>query len=951
MSPSNEQLATELLELVSRVARELHPQRPKPSVSLDSDLDSEVGLDSLARVELSARIEEAFKVTLEEETAFSAQSPRDLLAAFIPGAQVERIQVVAPTERAVPQEQAAPAHDATNLVDMLTWHCEANRDREHIRLFSDDGNDKTLSYGQLYDKALGVAAGLAARRVEPGQRIALMLPTGEAYFVAFYAALLAGLVPVPIYPPARRSQLEEHLRRQGSILRDASVAALITNDEAVVVARLLASQIESLHTVSTVDELMGAPTVPAYHARGSDLAFLQYTSGSTGDAKGVMLTHDNLLANVRADGLGLGVTPRDVFVSWLPLYHDMGLIGAWLGSLYHGIPLVIMSPLQFLSRPHRWLQAVHRYGGTLSAAPNFAYELCVRRIRDEDLTGLDLSMWRQSLNGAEAIAPDTLRAFNDRFAPYGLRSTAVLPVYGLAECAVGLTFSNLGHEPVIDVIDRSLLNTSGKAVPVDMAQSGAFEVVGCGYPLPRHEIRIVDERDSEVPERVQGRVQFRGPSSTPGYFEAPDKTRQLVRDGWHETGDLGYTAGGQLFITGRSKDLIIRAGRNIHPMELESAVSQCEGVRGGRVAAFGVADTRSGTERLVLLVETRWRKAADLKPLRDQINELGVRLAGGAPDDIAFAPPGTILRTSSGKVRRGACRDLYLKGHIGRSSRPAWMQIALLGVGGIVPQTKRLLRFLGEQSWAWLAWLCLGAGAVTVFIGMFLPFGLTSRWRLAHTVAKACFSVLGLRLDVDGTSNLAASEPKQGRRRLFVANHQSYIDGFVLTAAMRQPVGFLVKAEIAAIWPAKFVLQRLGASFVRRQNASHALTDLRDSVETGNATAPLFVFVEGTFTRNPGVLPFHLGAFVTACEMHADVYPVAINGTRSVLRDGTWLPRRGDIRIRLGAPISAPNETSKGEAASGWHEAIALRQSVREWIVDNVDEPDLVNESNRPPNA
>ena len=292
---------------------------------------------------------------------------------------------------------------------------------------------------------------------------------------------------------------------------------------------------------------MGAPTVPAYHARGSDLAFLQYTSGSTGDAKGVMLTHDNLLANVRADGLGLGVTPRDVFVSWLPLYHDMGLIGAWLGSLYHGIPLVIMSPLQFLSRPHRWLRAVHRYGGTLSAAPNFAYELCVRRIRDEDLTGLDLSMWRQSLNGAEAIAPDTLRAFNDRFAPYGLRSTTVLPVYGLAECAVGLTFSNLGHEPVIDVIDRSLLNTSGKAVPVDMAHSGAVEVVGCGYPLPRHEIRIVDERDSEVPERVQGRVQFRGPSSTPGYFEAPDKTRQLVRDGWHETGDLGYTAGGQLF--------------------------------------------------------------------------------------------------------------------------------------------------------------------------------------------------------------------------------------------------------------------------------------------------------------------------------------------------------------------------------------------------------------------
>ena len=950
MSQSNEQLAAELVELVSRVATELHPQRPTPRVTLDSDLDSEVGLDSLARVELGARVEDAFKVTLDEGTAFSARSPRDLLAAFISGGQVERLEVVPPTERAISQEQATPAHDANNLVDVLTWHCEANRDREHIRLFADNDSDKTLTYGQLYDKALGVAAGLAARGVESGQRVALMLPTGEDYFVAFYAALLAGLIPVPIYPPARRSQLEEHLRRQSSILRDASVSALITNDEAVVVARLLAAQIETLHTVSTVLQLTDVATAPAYRARGSELAFLQYTSGSTGDAKGVMLTHDNLLANVRADGLGLAVTSRDVFVSWLPLYHDMGLIGAWLGSLYHGIPLVIMSPLQFLSRPQRWLHAIHRYGGTLSAAPNFAYELCVRRIRDADLTGVDLSTWRQSLNGAEAIAPDTLRAFNERFAPFGLKRTTVLPVYGLAECAVGLTFSSLGREPVFDVIDRSALNTSGKAVPTDMAELEALEVVGCGYPLPLHEVRIVDDRDSEVPERIQGRVQFRGPSSTPGYFKASGKTRQLIRDGWHETGDLGYTAGGQLFITGRSKDLVIRAGRNIHPMELESAVSQCEGVRGGRVAAFGVPDTHSGTERLVLLVETRWRREADLEPLRNQINELGVSLAGGAPDDIVFAPPGTILRTSSGKVRRGACRDLYLNGQIGRGSRPAWIQIALLGVRGVVPQTKRLLRFLGERGWAWFAWLCLGAGGVTVFLSMLLPLKLTSRWYLAHTVAKNCFKLLGLPLYVDGRSNLPVDDPSQRRRRIFVANHQSYLDGFVLTAAMRQPVGFLVKAEIADIWPAKFVLQRLGASFIRRQNASHALTDLRATAESADNTASLFIFVEGTFTRNPGVLPFHLGAFVTACEMQADVYPIAINGTRSVLRDGTWAPRRGDIHVRIGPPMSAPIQASSNDAAPGWHEAISLRKLVRNWIVKNVDEPDLVNESNKPPN-
>ena len=409
---------------------------------------------------------------------------------------------------------------------------------------------------------------------------------------------------------------------------------LITNDDAKAVARLLTSHIDSLRHVFSVGELERARHACDVVTRsGDDTAFLQYTSGSTGDPKGVILTHANLLANIRGDGRAMAAESGDVFVSWLPLYHDMGLIGAWFGSLYHAPKLVIMSPLTFLSRPERWLWAIHRYRGTLSAAPNFAFDLCVRRIDDAAIAGLDLSHWRLVANGAEAISPDTLTAFCERFRPYGFRDEAMLPVYGLAECSVGLTFSPLGRAPRIDEIDRERLATRGRAEPAaaDLDPARRLRIVACGLPLPQHEIRVVDDSDRELPERCEGRLQFRGPSATSGYYRNPEKTAALVRDGWLETGDLAYIAGGELFVTGRSKDLIIRAGRNLYPSELEHVVGEIDGIRNGCVAVFGSPDPDSGTERLVVVAETRRRRDEQHDDLRQAINAAATEIIGGPP--------------------------------------------------------------------------------------------------------------------------------------------------------------------------------------------------------------------------------------------------------------------------------------------------------------------------------
>ncbi|MGE0196370.1 MAG: AMP-binding protein, partial [Methylocystis sp.] len=596
-----------VLEIVRELVIELHPDLVDSRlVQLDSDLDRDLALDSLSRAELLLRLNRKFKLQLPERLIGEVSRPRDLVDAVLAAGAAAAPAAAHPLSPLADLEAVDEPVAAKTLIDALTQHAERHGDRDHVLLWRAEGAPEPLTYRDLYHAARAAAGGLIARGVGAGDRVAIMLPTSRDFFVAFFAVLFCGAIPVPIYPPFRLSQIEDHLRRQAGILSNAEASALITNAEIRVVGGLLYGLVSALQHIVTIPELSAAAPLPAPLPASPDAtALIQYTSGSTGDPKGVVLSHANLLANIRAIGAALKASSADRVVSWLPLYHDMGLIGCWLGSLYYGAPALIMSPLSFLADPARWFWAIDAHKATISAAPNFAYELCLKAIDDAKISGLDLSSLRAIMNGAEPVSPTSVARFAQRFAPYGFRSEAMTPVYGLAENAVGLAFPPLGRGPLIERVDRRTLDRDGVARVAAAGAERAVSFVACGRPLPHHEIRVVDDASRELPERHEGRVQFRGPSATRGYFRNPEKTAKLFDGDWLETGDRGYIAGGDVFITGRIKDLIKRAGRNIYPHELEEAVGALEGTRKGCVAVFPAIDARAGTERLIVLAETR----------------------------------------------------------------------------------------------------------------------------------------------------------------------------------------------------------------------------------------------------------------------------------------------------------------------------------------------------------
>src|SRR6185436_20821398 len=688
---------------------------------------------------------------------------------------VFREDLMAPLEAG----EAAPDRTRT-LIEVLDWHVQRHPDRRHILFYPGDDEPEPLTYGELDRRARAVAAGLRALGLEPRQTVGLMLPTSLEYFAAFYGVLRAGGVPVPLYPPARRSQIEDHLLRQAGILRTAEARLLVTFAEVLPLARLLRPQVPGLRRVVTVDELssLASRDVDAPEVRGEDVAFLQFTSGSTGSPKGVTLTHANLLANLRSIGKGADLRPDDSVVSWLPLYHDMGLIGSWMAPLYFGLPLYLMSPLTFLARPSRWLWAIHRHRATLSPAPNFAYELCARKIEDAEIEGLDLSSWRFALNGAEPVSPAALDRFIARFSRYGFDPRALSPVYGLAECSLALAFPPLGRGPRVDAVERETFQGSGRAVPAAPDDPNALRFVACGAPLPGHEVRIVDGAGREVRERQEGRLEFKGPSTTSGYYRNPEATRKLVHGEWLDSGDRAYIAAGEIYITGRVKDIIIRAGRNLYPQELEEAVGEIPGVGKGCVAVFGSPDPATGTERLVILAETRERDEAALEELRAAIQERAVDLLGAPADEVVLAPPHAVPKTSSGKIRRAASRELYEAGKIGGRGASVGWQLARLAGAGAKAQVGRWLRSAGDLLYAGWFWGIFVLAAPALWLLLVATPGLPRRRRLARNIGRLLALLTGTRLRGHGLENLPTSP------QIIAANHQSFLDAFVLTAVL-----------------------------------------------------------------------------------------------------------------------------------------------------------------------
>ena len=926
MTSSSADQSVQLLEIVTALTRESRLPASPSSITLDTRLEVELGLDSLGRSELISRIEQAIGTKLPEE-ALLAATPRDLLRLLDANADTANPRQAAVSR--LPDAAVCGFPDtASTLLDALYWHVDLHPHRTHILYQDTDDQSTPISYLELHDSAKGIAGRLVNEGLRPRERVAVMLPTSPDYFFCFFAILMAGGIPVPIYPPARPQQIEEHLRRHAGILNNAGSVFLMTIPAARTVATLLRVQVPSLREVITVEQMKtkSAATRPP-PATAGDIAFLQYTSGSTGNPKGVVLTHADLLANIRAMGAAIEVRPDDVFVSWLPLYHDMGLIGAWLGSLYFGLPLVSMSPLAFLARPKRWLQAIHRHGGTLSAAPNFAYELCQTRISDKELKRLDLSTWRCAFNGAEPVSPVTLRGFTERFTASGLRPEAMMPVYGLAEAAVGLAFPPPGRGPHIDCIDRDRLQRSGHALPVARTDPTAFEVPSCGRPLPGYRVRVVDDSERELPERHEGVLQFQGPSATQGYFNNPEATAQLIRDGWHDTGDRAYLAGGDIHLTGRVKDLIIRGGRNIYPYEIEQAIGEIKGIRKGCVTAFAAADPRTGSERLVIVAEARAKDPDARTALRQAVRKMATDILGLPPDDVVLVPPHAVLKTSSGKLRRTATRDRYLAGNLFDTPRKPIWQLARLAGSGFAKSLRRLIMSLPGTLYAGYAWALFALIAPWVWIGVMILPRPSWRWGMIRSGVRLLRRLVFVQLETatEDARALAAED-----RIVIVANHQSYLDAMLLVDAIPRPIRFVAKQELRNLRFVGKPLERLGTLFVERFDARRGAADSKHFAAALDHGSTLVFFPEGTFRDEPGLLPFRMGAFVTAAKAGVPVVPVAIRGSRELMRGDRFQPRLGQASITIG-PLLAPR-------GDDWKSAVQLRDAAQTYILNHSGE-------------
>ena len=532
--------------------------------------------------------------------------------------------------------------ESGTIADALVAAASSDRG---VRAIEHDGGASVLAYKTLLAESLQIAGALQARGLTTGDRVALVIPEVADFIRVFFGISVAGLVPVPLCPPAQAGDLPTFARQSQHILDASRARAVVTT-----------ADVEPLLPTKTVlvDDLRAGPSLTQPIAVPIEApALLQFTSGSTAAPKGVVLTHTNLHANISAiiGPRGLAVTGSDIGVSWLPLYHDMGLIGMLFSAVYSQNDVVILSPVLFLKRPTAWLEAMSTYRGTVSFAPNFAYDLCLRRVKPSQVTALDLSTWRAAGCGAEPIRADTLAAFAEHFAPAGFRASSFVSSYGWAEHSLAVAFAPGGI--TVDAVDADRLVGHSIAAPVD-GSAQVVRLVGCGCAFPDHEIRIVDEKGRPLPERRVGAIVARGPAVMQGYFENPEATAEALRDGWLHTGDLGYLAGGQLFVCGRTKDLIIRQGRKYHPADLESAISDLPGVRPSGAVVFAISRIEDDDE-VVAVVEARASVAPGdvIEQVRRRVRET----AGLDLDRIIVGPPGTIPRTTSGKVRRAEARD------------------------------------------------------------------------------------------------------------------------------------------------------------------------------------------------------------------------------------------------------------------------------------------------------
>ena len=576
------------------------------------------------------------------------------------------------------------------LVDLL--RTASSHQEVGLRILDRAERASWYPWPRVYERARELCGGLQRLGIVPGDRVALVFPTSIEFIDAFFAVTLAGALPVPLYPPVRLARLEEYSARTARMLSAVSPKLVLADER---VRRLLGPAVRDAapdYGCRTLRSLNREPEISMALA-GDDLGLIQFSSGTTVDPKPVALSHRAVVSQAIAlnDHWPDAPDQRHSGVSWLPLYHDMGLIGCVITALERPGTMTLIPPEVFLTRPAVWLRAISRYRATVSVAPNFGYGLCTEKIRDDELEGVDLSSWVVGLNGAEPVVPRVVRQFQKRFGSWGLRPETLTPVYGLSEAALAVTFSSIDRPFASRMFDREALSRDGIAVE----STDGIEIASAGRPIDGFEVRIVDGCRVDLAESRIGRILVRGPSLMDGYYGRPDDTREVLQGGWLDTGDLGFLFRGDLYLTGRAKDVLILRGRSHSPTEAEAATDRVEGVRTGCAVAVSWLPEGADGEIMALLVEAaREVPESEFSGIAEGCRA-AVRAATGLTADVVeIVPPGTLPRTSSGKLRRQEALRRHLRGELSPPSPVTPLRLA----GAMLRSSLAMPRTAGESD-------------------------------------------------------------------------------------------------------------------------------------------------------------------------------------------------------------------------------------------------------------
>jgi fatty-acyl-CoA synthase len=525
---------------------------------------------------------------------------------------------------------------------------------------------KTLTYADLIQQAAGYSQALDRQGVTNGDVVILILEHGEALIEAFFGAVLHGAIPSIMPFLTEKLAPEAYQASLSALFEITRPAAVITSPKFIEEVRQ-ASQMATPPAILLCDQASKVTNpdfsrLPGRQRQPQDILLLQHSSGTTGLQKGVALSHQAVFNQLNAYANAIQLSPDDVIVSWLPLYHDMGLIAGFIMPILKGVPLVLLSPFDWVRAPYRLMHAITEYNGTLCWLPNFAFNFCAQKIRAGDLQGINLSSLRAVINCSEPMHWASHAMFQQRFQPYGLSPTALSTCYAMAENVFAVTQGCIGKKVSLDQIDSQALLTRQVAEACPEGEN-SLNMVSAGPPLENMRLRVVDSRGTDLPERHIGEIALQSDCMLTGYYHRPDLTEKSFLDGWYLTGDLGYLADGELYITGRKKDLIIVGGKNIYPQDLERLANEVPGIHPGRVAAFGVFDERAGTEEVVLIAEAEHPSSLESQAALRLANEIRQRVTAGSDIALRFVEiveKNWLVKTSSGKIARRANRQKYI---------------------------------------------------------------------------------------------------------------------------------------------------------------------------------------------------------------------------------------------------------------------------------------------------